>query len=134
MNRGWLKKSKFSYSSPVVAIRKKHSSLAFAVIVEYLILRHIMSVTWFSVVDQKTAYQKVYLDGDSQPLKVIIIRWGLYQQIKVSFGLTNAPTESQQFMKDWFDIIEKFALPHLDDTTVFLEELNSHHLQIDLKI
>ena len=45
-----------------------------------------------------------------------------------------APKESQQFMKDWFDIIEKFALPYLDDTTVFLEELNSHHLQIDLKI
>ena len=77
--------------------------------------------------DQKKAYQQIYLDGESQPLTAFITPWGLYEWIRVPFGLTDVPAEFQRFMETClFDIRDEFAFPYLGGVIVYSEDFRSH--------
>ena len=59
LNKDLIKKSKSSYASPIVAVRKKDGSLR-----NNLCTRFIRQFIWkkcFSVLDQKKAYHQIYL-------------------------------------------------------------------------
>ena len=94
LNKGWITKSS-KYSSPVVAVRKKHGSLRLCW--DYRALnnktisdRHSLprvedaidslnGKKWFSLLEQQKAYHQIYLDPESCQLTVFITPWGLYE-------------------------------------------------------
>ena len=94
LNKGWITKSCSSYSSPVVAVRKK--DITFSNCCDYGALNKKTAVDqhplprvqdaldslngkkWFSSLDQQKAYHQIYLDPESRPLTAFITLWGLY--------------------------------------------------------
>ena len=77
------------------------------------------SKKWFSLMDQQKAYHQIYLDPESRPLTALKTPWGLYEWVRVSFGLCNAPTEFQGHMENCLlDVRDEFAFPYLNNVLV----------------
>ena len=89
VNRGWIKKSKSPYSSPMVCIRKTDMSLRLCI--DYMALNQKSVKTrqpiprihdslkgneWFSILDQGKAYHQGYVKPECQHYTAFITPWG----------------------------------------------------------
>jgi hypothetical protein len=90
----------------------------------------------FSKIDLLSGYHQIKIRDEDIPKMAFTMRYGLYEYLVMSFGLTNAPAHFMYLMNSVFmPELDLFIVVFIDDILVYSKTMQEHeeHLQIVLQ-
>ncbi|GKT32732.1 Transposon Tf2-6 polyprotein [Aduncisulcus paluster] len=133
---GFIVESKSSYAAPIVVVEKPDKSIrmcidytglnskivddVYPIPLRSVLFRSLQGMKLFATLDLKNGYYHVRVDKDSRHLTAFISHKGLFEWVRMPFGLKTAPSHFQRCVNSLFhDIIGSKILIYLDDILVF---------------
>jgi hypothetical protein len=81
----------------------------------------------FSKIDLCSSYHQIKIHAKDIPKTAFTMRYGLYEYLLMSFGLTNVPTNFMYLMNSVFILeLDRFVVVFIDDKLVCLKNTVEH--------
>jgi hypothetical protein len=81
----------------------------------------------FSKVDLHSGYYQIMIRAEDIPKTTFTIRYGLFEYLIISFGLTNASAHFMYLMNSVFmPELDKFVVVFIDDILIYLRSMEEH--------
>jgi hypothetical protein len=152
LDKGYIRPSKSPWGCPALFVKKKDESLRLCV--DYRLLNavtiknkyplpridilfdQLFGAKVFSKIDLRSGYYQIKIRAEDIPKTAFSTRYGLFEYLVMSFGLTNAPAHFMYLMNSVFmPELDKFVVVFIDDILIFSknEEEHAEHLRIVLQ-
>jgi hypothetical protein len=90
----------------------------------------------FFKIDLRSGYHQIKIRAEDIPKTAFTTRYGLYEYLVMSFGLTNASAHFMYLMNSVFMLeLDQFVIVFIDGILVYLKSMEEHeeHLRIGLQ-
>jgi hypothetical protein len=152
LDKGYIRPSSSPWGCPAIFVKKKDQSLRLCVDYRPLnavtiknkyplpridvLFDQLIGAKVFSKIDLRSGYHQIKIRPCDIPKTAFSTRYGLYEYLVMSFGLTNAPAYFMYLMNSVFmPELDKFVVVFIDDILIYSknEEEHAEHLRIVLQ-
>jgi hypothetical protein len=152
LNKGFIRPSTSPWGCPSLFVKKKDESLRLCIYYRPLnavtiknkyplpridvLFDQLVRAKVFSKIDLRSGYHQIKIRASDISKTAFSTRYGLYEYLVMSFGLTNAPAYFMYLMNVVFmPELDKFVVVFIDDILVYSksEEEHAGHLQVVLQ-
>ncbi|KAL0536696.1 hypothetical protein IC582_025656 [Cucumis melo] len=152
LDKGFIRPSVSPWGAPVLFVKKKDGSMRLCIDYRelhkvtvknrYPLLRiddlfdQLQGATVFSKIDLRSGYHQLRIKDEDVPKTVFRSRYGHYEFIVMSFGLTNAPAVFMDLMNRVFrKFLDTFVIVFIDDILIYSKTEAEHeeHLRMVLQ-
>jgi hypothetical protein len=144
LDKGYIYPSSSPWGCAALFVKKKDQSLRLCVdyrplnVVtiknKYLLPRidilfyQLASAKIFFKIDLRSGYHQIKIRLEDVPKTAFFTRYGLYEYLVMSFGLTNAPAYFMYLMNSVFMLeLENFVEVFIDDILIYSKSEEEHH-------
>jgi hypothetical protein len=152
LDKGFIHPSASPWGCPALFVKKKDNSLRLCV--DYrplntvtiknkyplpridILFDQLAGAKVFSKIDLRSGYHQIKIRPNDIPKTAFSTRYGLYEYLVMSFGLTNTPAYFMYLMNSVFmPELDKFVVVFIDDILIYSKNLEDHarHLHIVLQ-
>ena len=152
LEKGIIRPSSSPWGCPAIFVKKKDKTLR--LVVDYrplnevtiknkyplpridILFDQLVGAKVFSKIDLRSGYHQIKIRAEDIPKTAFSTRYGLFEYLVMSFGLTNAPAYFMYLMNSVFmPELDKFVVVFIDDILIYSksEEDHAEHLRIVLQ-
>jgi hypothetical protein len=143
VDKGFIRSSASPLGCPALFVKKKDHSLRLCV--DYrplnavtiknkyplpridILFDQLPGAKVFSKIDLRSGYHQIKIKPSDIPKTAFSTRYGLYEYLVMSFGLTNAPAYFMYLMNSVFlPELDKFVVVFIDDILIYSKNLEDH--------
>jgi hypothetical protein len=152
LDKGFIRPSASPWGCPALCVKKKDNSLrlwvdyrplnAVTIKNKYplpridILFDQLAGAKVFSKIDLRSGYHQIKIKPSDVPKIAFSIRYGLYEYLVMTFGLTNAPAYFMYLMNSVFmPELDKFVVVFIDNILIYskAEEDHADHLRVVLQ-
>ncbi|KAH0695863.1 hypothetical protein KY289_013345 [Solanum tuberosum] len=153
LDKVFIKPSISPWGAPVLFVKKKDGSLRMCIDYRQLnkatiknkrllpriddLFYQLQGATYFSNIDLRSGYHQLRVRCVDVPKTAFRTRYGHFQFLVMSFGLTNAPAAFMDLMNRVFrQYLDSFVIVFIDDILIYSKNENDHieHLRMVLQV
>jgi hypothetical protein len=152
LDKGYIRPNASPWGCPALFVKKKDNSLRLCV--DYhplnavtiknkyplsridILFDQLAEAKVFSKIDLHSGYHQIKIRSSDVPKTAFSTRYGLYEYLVMSFGLTNAPAYFMYLMNSVFmQELDKFIVVFIDDILIYSKNPEDHanHLHVVLQ-
>jgi hypothetical protein len=141
--KGYIRRSSSPWGCPTLFVKKKDEALRLCVDYRSLnavtiknkyplpcidiLFGQLAGAQVFSKIDLRSGYHQIKIHVKDIPKTAFSMRYGLYEYLVMSFGLTNVPAHFMYLMNSVFmEELDKFIMVFIDDVLVYSNSTEEH--------